>query len=117
MKRPPKTKRTLLKPYRRYGELQRLGHDAREQLNDWFREDEGRVPYREIRQRLEEKFGCRTSIGALGDYYRKNVDTIKNPFGGKVTTEPSILIVRIEVPAGCRVGVSTETIAAGKADK
>lgn len=109
------------KPRAVQGELGNLMGFAREQLYAWFRENGGTVPYLEIRRRLKAKFGLNTSTTSLSAYYHKRWNEI---VGGKPevtastaappTASVQTIIIRIEVPAGCRIDVSTE--AEGAAD-
>ena len=101
-------------------QLRSLRHDAREQLHGWLRET---ITYKEVKRRLKERFDIETSVTALSDYFRDKRAEIKgDSFAGADAPQvicasadkPTTLLIRIEVPPGCRVGVSTETSAAGE---
>lgn len=83
---------------------------AREQLHEWFREQGGTLPYGEIRRRLKSKFDLNVSTTSLSRYYSKHGLTLKAPTRDAAATRPSKMIaIRIEVPSGCRIVISTET--------
>lgn len=83
---------------------------ARERLHEWFREKDGTLPYGEIRRRLKSEFGLTVSIASLSRYYSKHGAAI-NAEAKKAAAiaPPKTIVIRIEVPAGCRIDVSTET--------
>ena len=89
------------------GQLRNLGHDAREQLHAWFREKEGTVPFVEIQRRLKDAFDIHTSVPSLSEYYNQKYGEIENPQTAGIA-EPKTVVIRISVPAGCQLDVSTE---------
>lgn len=86
------------------GQLRNLSHDAREKLHAFFRENEGTLPLKDIAKRLAEEFDVKVSVGTLSAYYNDRYAEIVN---GNAA-DPKAVTIRIEVPAGCRVNVSTE---------
>ncbi len=103
------------KPRAVQGELGNLMGFAREQLHEWFREKGGTVPYLEIRRRLKAKFGLNASATSLSGYYHKHWNELVGgtPEANASTAAPTgasakTIVIRIEVPAGCRIDVSTE---------
>lgn len=103
------------KPRAAQGELGNLMGFAREQLNEWFREKDGTVPYLEIRRRLKAKFGLNASATSLSRYYHRHWSELVGgtPEANASTAAPTgapskTIVIRIEVPAGCRVDVSSE---------
>jgi len=97
------------------GELRNLTHNSREELHGWFREKDGTLSYREVARRLKEKFDLRVSTSSLSLYYNRAYPEI---VGRKSTdgTAASVqtIVIRIEVPPGCRVDVSTEAPASAQ---
>ncbi len=100
-------KRYTLKPRAIQGELRNLMGHARDRLHSWFREQEGTVPYQEIRRRLKTEFGLNVSISSLSRYYSDHFLAI-NP-ATEDGSPARTIVIQIEVPAGCRIAVSTET--------
>ncbi len=93
------------------GDLRNLTHGAREELHAWLRESSGTVPYKEIAQRLKTKFDVTVANSTLSLYRAEKYDELfGNPsaLAGNATATPSVLVIRIEFPAGCRVDVTSE---------
>ncbi len=93
------------------GDLRNLTHGAREQLHAWLRESSGAVPYKEIAQRLKEKFDVTVANSTLSLYRAEKYDELfgePSALAGSATATPSAILIRIEVPAGCRIDVSSE---------
>jgi hypothetical protein len=94
------------------GELRNLRTAAREKLHSWFREQKGEIPYREIQKRLRDEFDIRVGFSTLSTYYNEKAKEIwlgpeHERKAASVGTAKTI-VIRIEVPAGCTVEVSTE---------
>jgi hypothetical protein len=95
------------------GELRNLTTSAREQLHSWFREGNGTITYREIRKRLKDVFDINVAPSSLSKYYNQNFEEIQLEPGqerqlasaGKTKT---IVVIRIEVPAGVTPAITTE---------
>lgn len=93
------------------GDLRNLTHSAREELHAWLRESSGTVPYKEIAQRLKEKFDVTVANSTLSLYRAEKYDELfgePSALAGSATATPSVIVIRIEVPAGCCIDVSTE---------
>lgn len=105
MKRSSRT----AKPRAIQGELRNLTSYAREPLHAWLREKAKPVTYKEIRRRLKTQFGVQVSTTGLSDYYHDRYEEIHGYADDKVTVGPQTIIIRLEVPAGCRIDVSTES--------
>lgn len=101
------------RPYRRVkpragqGQLRTLTHHAREALHAWFRENNREVPYKVIQRRLKEQFDVSTSVTSLSDYYRDKESEIFSASEAEAD-HPKTIIIRIEVPAGVRIAVTTD---------
>ncbi len=93
------------KPRAVQGDLRNLTHQRRELLQQWFREKEGTLPYKEIARRLKSHFDLQCSTTSLSQYYHDKFNEIT-----KATTKPPLkaIVIRVEVPPGCRVDLSTE---------
>jgi hypothetical protein len=87
------------------GLLQNLASNIREQLHEWLRQEDPPVPYKEIQSRLEKLTGYRVSVTSLCEYFDRNQGTIFPPAPLQAT--PKTITIRIVVPAGCSVDVST----------
>ncbi len=90
------------------GGLARLRGEAREKLHAWFREAEGTITQKEIAQRLKQQFDIRASSSSLSDYYHKHYAEIVAPDAAGYEGAPHTTTIRISIPAGCRVDVSTD---------
>lgn len=95
------------------GELRNLTMAAREKLHSWFREQEGKIPYHEIQKRLKDEFDIKVGFSTLSNYYnekyqeiQKGPDTAHQPASPAAGTKT--IVIRIEVPVGCTIGISTE---------
>ncbi len=104
------TTRATRKPRAARGQLRNLAHHAREKLHEWFRENGGTVPYKEIALRLHSEFGVHAAITTLSDYYRDKESEIKSltttattPLVKNSSEAPQIIEIRIAVPPGLRV--------------
>src|SRR3954468_13186108 len=94
------------------GELRNLTTAAREKLHSWFREQKGTISYREITKRLRDEFDIKVGFSTISNYYNEKAKEIaagpeSERHGASARTAKTI-IIRIEVPAGCSVEVSTE---------
>jgi len=91
--------------------LRNLTTPAREKLHSWFREREGEIPYTEIQKRLREEFDIKVGFSALCLYYSEKAKEIwLGPEHERTAASGSTaktIVIRIEVPAGCAVAVST----------
>jgi hypothetical protein len=92
------------------GELRNLTSAAREKLHAWFREQNGTIPYREIIKRLRDEFDIKAGLSTLSDYYNEKAKEIERgrDGGAASASTATTIVIRIEVPAGCAVAVSTE---------
>lgn len=95
------------KPRTVQGELRNLTSYAREPLHAWLREKAKPVTYEEIRRRLKAQFGIQVSAASLSRYYDSHFQEIHGTAQAEATHKT--IIIRIEVPAGCSVDVSTES--------
>ncbi len=107
--------RATRKPRLYKSELRNLAHHAREKLHSWFRENSGTVPYKEIARRLHSEFNVHAGITTLSDYYRDKESEIKSltttattPLVENSSEAPQIIEIRIAVPPGLRVNVTTD---------
>lgn len=89
------------------GELRNLTTTAREKLHGWFREKDGTLPYHEIARRLKAEFDMRVGLSTLSDYYNEKAEEIAALPQSHAPGSKTI-VIRIEVPPGCAVNVSTE---------
>ncbi len=97
------------KPRAPQGKLRNLTYDAREKLHAWFREEKGTITLVEIARRLESNFDIKVSQSTLSYYFSKNGAEIwAKPGTTREECNDRTIVIRIDVPAGCRVDVSTE---------
>jgi hypothetical protein len=91
------------------GQLRNLTTGAREQLHSWFREQKGELPYHEIRKRLRESFDIKVGFSTLSNYYNAKAEEIwAGPREKRESAGTKTIVIRIEVPAGHAIAVSTE---------
>ncbi len=107
------TTRATRKLRAQQGDLRNLTHGAREQLHAWLRESSGTVPYKEIAQRLKEKFDLNISKTSLCVYRAEKYDDLFGEPTAPLSERSAIMsrsaiVIRIDVPAGCLVDVFTE---------
>jgi len=104
--------RSSLKLRAPQGELRNLRTPAREKLHSWFRERNGTIPYSEIIKRLRDEFDIKVGFSTLSVYYNEKAKEIASgPEHERTPASASTartIVIRIEVPAGCAVAVSTE---------
>jgi hypothetical protein len=105
--------KSSLKRRARQGELRNLTTAAREKLHSWFREQNGEISYREIQRRLRDEFDVKVGFSTLSKYYNDKAKEIEaGPEHERQAraqgNAKKIVVIRIEVPAGCTVGISTE---------
>lgn len=104
--------RSRSKPRAYQGELANITFHAREALHSWFREKNGTVPYHEIRRRLKQEFDFSVGLSSLSNYYSRKYDEIVDGSSSSAESDRQpksrTIVIRIEVPAGCRVDVTTE---------
>lgn len=96
------------KPRASHSQLRTLSHAARSRLHEWFRHDGGTTPLHEIQAKIKAEFGFSVGISTLSNYYSDNFREITNPFGAEATAEATTIMIRIDVPPGCKINVSTE---------
>lgn len=94
------------------GELRNLTTAAREKLHGWFRERKGEIPYHEIQKRLRKEFDIKVGFSTLSLYYSEKAREIwleaEHERTAASASTAKTIVIRIEVPAGCAVVVSTE---------
>lgn len=94
------------------GDLRNLTTGAREKLHNWFRERKGEIPYHEIQKRLREEFDIKIGLSTLSLYYSEKAREIwlgaEHDRTAASASTAKTVVIRIEVPAGCAVAVSTE---------
>lgn len=90
------------------GELRNLKTAARDKLHSWFREQKGEIPYQEVQKRLKQEFDITVGFSTLSKYYNDNFEEIWSGPEHTSASTPKTIVIRIEVPAGCSVNVSTE---------
>ena len=103
--------RSSLKRRAPQGELRNLTTTAREKLHSWFREEKGTIPYREIIKRLRSEFDIRVGFSTLSKYYNERAKDIESGPGQVELASAGTAkttVIRIKVPAGCTVAISTE---------
>lgn len=101
------------KPRIYHGNLANLMRFARERLHAWFCEENETVPYKEIQRRMKAEFGMDVSITSLSNYYHKRFlpsQQVPAPSSSSETVTPTTqaIVIRIDVPPGCSIEVSTE---------
>jgi hypothetical protein len=66
------------------------------------------LPYHEIARRLKAEFDMRVGLSTLSDYCNEKAAEIAAGPQSTTATGSKTIVIRIEVPPGCAVNVSTE---------